>query len=209
MPRIGPRWSVVPMILRESERCRDARLTGCVVHCRIQSADIASRSDTALVSAAAAASPCFCERRCRDRGPLATEPDLPSPLLNAENGAPNRSVPSPRDRATVSSGHYTGRRQIRAVPANGDAAPAREARIRDTRRSRAASPDRDRRQQRFCRCAGTSTTEGVMPRCNQMRDLIDSTILRDIAAHDLCSQAGINFPCTAVIGHLLLSHHLI
>jgi hypothetical protein len=26
--------------------------------------------------------------------------------------------------------------------------------------------------------------------------------LRDIAAHDLCNQAGIHFPCTAVIGHL-------
>ena len=68
------------------------------------------------------------------------------------------------------------------------------------------SPDRHRRRQRFRqgrRRVRPEAAERAMHRCNQPRELIDTdTVLRDITTDDLRDQAGIDFLCTAVIGHI-------
>ena len=68
------------------------------------------------------------------------------------------------------------------------------------------SPDRHRRRQRFRqgrRSVRSEAAERAMHRRNQPRELIDTdTVLRDITADDLGDQAGVDFLCTAVVGHI-------
>ena len=68
------------------------------------------------------------------------------------------------------------------------------------------SPDRNRRRQglgRGHRRIRAETTERAVHRCNQPRELIHAdTVLRDLTTDDLGDQDGVDFLCTAVIGHI-------